>query len=76
MLRDFLIFDKFRDERFIKCRRAVILSYDSRTNQNEARFGPFNTSIGPLKSISRDLSNGTLYNFGSFGDSETLEGLK
>ena len=28
--------------------------------QNEARFGPFKTKIGPLKSISRDLSNGTL----------------
>ena len=28
--------------------------------QNEARFGPFETKIGSLKSSSRDLSNGTL----------------
>ena len=28
--------------------------------QNDMRFGPFKTKIGPLKSISRDLSNGTL----------------
>ena len=29
-------------------------------DQNEARFGPFETKIGSLCSISRDLSNGTL----------------
>ena len=30
------------------------------SDRNEARFGPFETKIGSLKSISRDLSNGTL----------------
>ena len=44
--------------------------------QNEARFGPFETKIGSLKSISRDLSNGTLENLAMFGDSGTLEGSK
>ena len=28
--------------------------------QDEARFGPFETKIGSLKSFSRDLSNGSL----------------
>ena len=41
--------------------------------QNEARFRPFETKIGSLKSILRDLSNGTLSNLGMFGDNETLE---
>ena len=45
-------------------------------DQNEARFAPFKTKIGSLKSISRDLSNGTLGNLGMFGDSETLEGSR
>ena len=44
--------------------------------QNDARFGPFETKIGSLKSSSRDLSNGTLQNLGMFGDGETLEGSK
>ena len=44
--------------------------------QNDARFDPFETTIGPLKSISRDLSNGTLSNLGMLGDSGTLEGSK
>ena len=44
--------------------------------QNEARSAPFETKIGSLKSISRDLSNGTLYNLGMFGDSGNLEGSK
>ena len=44
--------------------------------QNEAGFRPFETKIAPLKSISRDLSNGTLENLGTFGDSDTLEWSK
>ena len=44
--------------------------------QNEARFGPFETKIGSLKSSSRDLSNGTLQNFSIFGESKTLKWSK
>ena len=46
------------------------------SGQNEARFGPFESIMIPLNSISRDLSNGTLLNWGMFGDSETLEWSK
>ena len=44
--------------------------------QHEARFRPFETKIASLKSISRDLSNGTLQNFSKFGESRNLEWSK
>ena len=46
------------------------------SGQNEARFGPFATIRTPLKSISRDLSNGTLSIRACFRDSKTLEWSK
>ena len=46
------------------------------SGRNEARFRPFLTKITRLKSISRDLSNGSISIGGMFGDSETLEWSK
>ena len=43
------------------------------SGQNEARFGPFETRLTSFCSISRDLSNGSIYIGGMFGDSGTLE---